>query len=80
MIKSVISSYLVLVLYSSSWCGWCTKQESELESLHIPYIKKDQSEKPPGMSSVVPVMVNDKGQVQVGYIGGEQLKEFARGY
>lgn len=77
-ISHLLSLSLLITLYGADWCGWCHQQKIALDSLSIPYKYVDSSSRPAEFDGIdsIPFMVNDKGQIHVGYLDGDALMKF----
>lgn len=69
----------VVTVVGASWCGFCHAQMDELNRLGIPSQYIDGTNGYPGVNAF-PTMTNGYGQTHVGFLSGQMLIDFARGY
>lgn len=78
--KHLISMCLMVIVYGSSWCGYCTAVVNELTEMGVPFKEVPHDQRPASLQgiSMMPIIVNDYGAVHTGYLDKAALADFLK--
>jgi len=67
-----------IIIYSTSWCGFCRTEKQYLDSKHIPYISKDIEEDAAAYKELMDKTGGNYAGVPMTDIGGDMVLGYDR--
>jgi glutaredoxin len=67
-----------IIIYSTSWCGFCRTEKQYLDSKHIPYISKDIEEDEAAYKELMRKTNGSYAGVPMTDIGGDMILGYDR--